>query len=521
MSLPPTDAAPEAAAVREPTGQVTGPRGRRRPDWLSASSIVLGVLIFAAWIFLATAHADDRYRLDHVSGARVALARYVDDGVLYPELYDGHRYGGTRFMPLPIVLHGLVAQLTGEYLVSGRLLAYAATLGLLATMFVALKRLRCPFALQILLPALVLTTATGLSASINMRADVLPLLLQLLAVSIVSSSERTSGAVAAGVLAALALFTKTTALWAPLAIVAWLLFRDRRRLAWFIGTYAGSSAALLLAFVAVTHGRIVENVFGLATSGVGARSILLAPYRFLHLIVADATTAWAILPIAGVAVWLAVKERRSSIYVLSLPLALAVLLVVLTDVGTGWNQLIDVVVLAAIVTGELAGRIQADVSADRPGSRVAAVIVGITLLWITASGAVVTIVPELEGTVNGNLASSRVPLEGIADRGTAILSEDAYVHVSLGQLPVVLDPFMLLRLGRERPEAVRDLIDRIEAQEFELVVLVNALEPLDQAWWSEQHFGPDVVEAIDRAYRFAGRLEGYYLYEPREAVIEP
>jgi hypothetical protein len=93
--------------------------------------------------------------------------------------------------------------------------------------------------------------------------------------------------------------------------------------------------------------------------------------------------------------------------------------------------------------------------------------------------------------------------------------------VSLGQAPVVLDPFILLRLGRDRPEAVQELIARIRSEEFELVVLVEPLEPLDRPWWNELHFGSDVVDAIDRAYRFAGRVEGYYLYEPRNEALAP
>ena len=105
------------------------------PRWLALTLIVTAALVFVAWLFLAAAHIDDRYQLDHVSGARMALAQSFDRGTLYPELYDGRTYGGTRFMPLPIVLHGLTARMTGEYLVAGKLLGYAATLGLLATMF--------------------------------------------------------------------------------------------------------------------------------------------------------------------------------------------------------------------------------------------------------------------------------------------------------------------------------------------------------------------------------------------------
>jgi hypothetical protein len=520
MSRPPTNAIPAATPVPGRSDEPVPPVDRGPPTWLAVSSVAIGALILASWIFLAVAHADDRYRLDHVSGVRIALARSAQEGVLYPELFDGEHYGGTRFMPLPFVVHGLVAGITDEYLLSGKLLAYAATLGLLATMVVALRRVRCPTPMQILLPALVLTTPTALSGSMDLRADVLPLVLQLLAVVLVSGGERTSVVIVAGMLAALALFTKTTALWAPLAIVVWLLFRGRGRLGWFIASYVGSSVGLLLAFIVASDGRIVENVLGLAASGVDARSIVLAPYRLIHLLVSDATPAWAILPLAGVVVWLASIERRASIYVVSLAFALLVLLVVLTDVGTGWNQLIDAVVLAAIVTGELAGRLDAPTT-EGGRHRLAAVTVGVALLWISTVGLVVTLVPDVRATIGGELDSRAIPLEGLADANTAILSEDPYVPVSLGQTPVVLDPFMLLRLGRDRPEAVQELIARIRSQEFELVVLVEPLEPLDREWWNEQHFGSDVVGAIDRAYRFAGRVEGYYLYEPRDVALAP
>ena len=518
MSRPPTDAVPTTTPAPPRGDEDVRPSVRRQPTWLAVSCVVVGVLVLAAWAFLAVTHVDDRYRLDHVSGARVALARYAQDGVLYPELDDGGRFGGTRFMPLPFVVHSLLATLIDDYVVSGKLLAYAATVGLLATMVVALRRLRCPVALQILLPALVLTTPTALSASMNLRGDMLPLVLQLLAVVLVSSNGRRTFVVGAGVLAALALFMKTTALWAPLAIALWLLFRDRRQLGWFLASYVGSSVALALAFLAASEGRIVENVLGLATSGVDASSIVLAPYRLIHLLVADATPTWAILPLAGVVAWLAVTERRPSIYVVSLSLALLVLLAVLTDVGTGWNQLVDVVVISAIVTGELAGRLSTGTRTDGERDRVAALIVGLALLWLTAVGAVVTLVPDVRATIAGELGLRAEPLEGLAERDTTILSEDPYVPVSLGQLPVVLDPFMLLRLGHDRPEAVNDLVERILSQEFELVVLVEPLEPVDRSWWNDQHFGPDVVRAIDRAYRFAGRVDGYYLYEPRDSA---
>ena len=71
-----------------------------------ASACAAGVAL------LALAHVDDRYELDHVAGAWMALAQRFADGTLYPPLYDGEQFGGTRFAPLAISLYGGAARLT-------------------------------------------------------------------------------------------------------------------------------------------------------------------------------------------------------------------------------------------------------------------------------------------------------------------------------------------------------------------------------------------------------------------------
>jgi hypothetical protein len=450
-----------------------------------------------------------------------ALARYFDEGTLYPELYDGERYGGTRYMPVPIVLHGFLGAVTGEYLVSGKLLSYAAMIGLLVAMFVLLRRQRCPLPIALALPALVLTTQTGLAGGMDIRGDGLPLLLQVLAVGIVASTARPAPTVGAAALAALALLSKTSAVWAPLAIAIWLVGRDRRRLATFAVSYAAIAGALVLVFTILTRGRMLENVLGLSTSGItGLRSILLTPYRFVHLIVDVGATTWAVVPLVVLAGWISLRRRSASIWLLSLVCALAVTLAVLIDVGAGWNQLIDLVVLSALVVGELAARASDQVTGDRDASRTVGSIVALSLLWVTLTGSVVTLGPPVLQIARGEASYDAEPLAGLGDPGISVLSEDPYVPISLGQAPVVLDPFMLPRLAGEHPDAISDLIERIEAREFDVVVLLQRLEPVEQSWWIELHLGIDVARAISRAYTYAGRMQGYYLYEPLEAGSE-
>ena len=490
----------------------------RRPAiaWRSGLLLGLSALIVGAWLFLAVVHVDDRYRLDHVSGARMALARYVDSGTLYPELYDGRVYGGTRFMPLPIVLHGLTARITGEYVVSGKLLTFAVTVALIATVYMMLRRVGSATPIAVASSVVFLTTDTGLSAALNVRADGLPLLLQLLAVSIVLRSERSAATLSAAGSAALAFVCKLSAVWAPLAIVAWLTMRSRRRAGVFALAFVCFAGALVLAFAAMSDGRIFENVFGLSMAGVdGARSVVVAPYRLLQLLVEDATTAWALFPLTVVVASLEVRRRDLSLHVIALVAALGVLLIVLTDVGTGWNQLVDIVVLGAIVAGRL------DAPAARGRGRgdgvplvAPSIFLTVTLIVILATGFAVTLLPEVRRTAAGTESYRPDPLAGIATPSSAILSEDPYVPVSLDQTPVVLDPFMLLRLGEERPDVTDDLVSRIEAREFDVIVLVEPLRPVDREWWTEQHFGIDVVRAIERTYSYVGRVQGYHVYEP-------
>jgi hypothetical protein len=218
------------------------------------------------------------------------------------------------------------------------------------------------------------------------------------------------------------------------------------------------------------------------------------------------------LPVAAVAAWLAVRQRQVSIYIVSLACCLLVLVVVLADVGTGWNQLIDLVVLTVLVVGEFAGR-------SRPDPLAAAVpaILAVVLLWVNLTGLVVILGPEVReavGMIRGTRLYDRQPLSGQATPATSLLSEDPYVPVSLGQRPVVLDPFMLRRLEDRDPAAVQRLVERIRAREFELVVLVVPLQPPDQAWWRDMHFGTRVTRALADAYTENGRAQGYYLYRP-------
>lgn len=484
---------------------------------LSFALVAVSLVILAIWGALAAVHVDDRYRIDQVSGVHMALAWDSNHGTLYPPLFDGKTYGGTRYMPLPIALDAAAARLTGDYLTSGKLVSYAYFLGLIALLVLLLKRLRCPWPLAIGLAAMVLVTETGLAASMDARSDALPLLLQLGAVGLILHRRRPAATVGAGALASLAFLAKLTSVWAPIAIVLWLLVRDRKRMFQFVLAYVAFSGALLALFAAASHGRMFGNVFGLSGAGItGVGPLIRAPYRFFHEAIPQAMAGWVLVPFVVAAVWWAVRERKLSIWALSLGCYLALLMVMLADRGVGWNQLIDLVVLAALVVGEGLSRVS-----ENPRLKPVAVgLLAVTVLWVNITGLAFLFGPDIQKSRDPAFreAVNARPLAGLVNADTQVLAEDPYVAVSLDRAPVVLDPFMLITIGQRDPAAVQELVRRIQDHEFDLVVLrVRVDDPSMASWFEQEAFGSNVADALRANYVYDTWRSGYYLYKPGPA----
>jgi hypothetical protein len=364
---------------------------------------------------------------------------------------------------------------------------------------------------------MVVTTEAAFSASMNARSDALPVLLQVGAVGLVANRTRPRTILAAAGLASLAFVTKLTAVWGPIGIAVWLLLENRKYFFQFLASYLGFTGALVGVFALATHGRLFTNVFGLSTAGIsGLGPLIRSPYRFFFEAIPHALAGWMLVPIMGVAVWLAVRERRVSIWLLSLGAYVVVLMVMFADRGVGWNQLIDMVVLSALVVGELAGR-----APHYP--RVGALAIGLlagTVLWANLTGLALLLGPEIKNTRDPAFQQTLVshPLAGRADTSTRILAEDPYVPVSLDQRPVVLDPFMLITVGQRDPSAVQALVRRIDEREFDLLVLRVSLQDRSMAWWFRQEaFGETVADAMRRNYVYSYWVAGYYVYVPRPA----
>jgi hypothetical protein len=118
----------------------------------------------------------------------------------------------------------------------------------------------------------------------------------------------------------------------------------------------------------------------------------------------------------------------------------------------------------------------------------------------------------VRGRVDADLVAN--PMTGHIESNAVVLSEDPSIPVSLGQVPIVLDAWMLLRMGRRDPAWSDSLARRVEAREFATVVLTRPLEG-NETWYRTVHFGRLIAEAIQRNYRFSERVATYDLYVPK------
>jgi hypothetical protein len=485
---------------------------------LRIACVAVGGWTLAAVALVALVHVDDRYRIDHVSGAWMALAGYAGSGTLYPPLYDGERFGGTRFMPLQMLLHGDLGELTGNYLVAGKLLALALAAALFVLILVALRRAGAPIWLGLGLLAVLATTFTGLTAVTSIRGDTLPVVLQLGAILVFGRWAGRGGAIVAGLLCAAALLAKISALWAAAAIVVCLLVGDRRRLPAFLAAYVPATGVALLVLELATSGRFTDNVLGLATSaltspGDVANALTTKP---LTLIDSDTAAIAIVLPLALAELVLAARARALALEHFAFAAAALVTVALMTDIGVVSNHLLDLEVLTLLLVGRLWARRE----------QTLAVLAPVAVLWAAVSAYAVDLHPDVRTAILTAAGSSSVaypvePPRELVPAGARLLSEDPTLDVVRDRHPTVLDPFMLVRILERHPEWRDDLVRRIDEREFDRVVLrADHVLPdgrieVEHPRWRREHLGRDVVAAIARSYRFRGFADPYAVYAPR------
>jgi hypothetical protein len=490
---------------------------------LDAGLATAGLVVILSWAVVAASHLRDRYQVNFVSGVNTALAFCLNQGNLYPSLYDGAHYGGTRYMPLPFVLHAGLARLTGEYLVSGKLLTYTLAVVLGLQLFIILRGLECGRGAALALIGLLLLSRPAFLAGTTIRGDLLPVVLQLAALMIVRRFDGPPALMTAALICALAVLAKMTAGWAALAILLWLVASRRwSSAALFGGVWVGAVLAALAALHWLTDGRMRAS-FAVCAAVIEWRGALLAPLNLLYRLGKAGVTTGVLVPLLVIGCFEAYSSRRWNLYHVAVVVAMPILVVIFADNGADFNHLLDLLVLSVPVVGGLWAAMPRHLPADGEQAQWTRLTATLVAGWALFAGWTTALEGELREVVyswRGGPTSyyPARPLAGLIAGEDVVFTEDPWVEVARGKTPTVLDPFVLALVSRKHPELTAPLVRRLRNGEFTKVVLLRRLGTASSRdWhpWYERHLGEPVANAIAERYELAGQAEEFYIYVPR------
>jgi predicted membrane-bound dolichyl-phosphate-mannose-protein mannosyltransferase len=252
--------------------------------FVSLALCTIAVAVLAGWLALSAFHLRDDYHISHLQGVWLGVVDAASHGQLYPPIFDGEHFAGTRYMPMPILLNALASRVVGDPLVGGKLVAAVLMSGLLAVIVFALRRCSCPWPVALGLAAAVVATDAGLQAGTTIGGDLLPALLQTAALAIMLRARARSSIVLAGLLAGVAIASKLTGVWALFAITTWLVVdRQKRAATIFAAVSLGTAAVILGAVQVLTNGGLTQHLTAFSLAGVhGVVSFFRGPNQVLY-----------------------------------------------------------------------------------------------------------------------------------------------------------------------------------------------------------------------------------------------
>jgi hypothetical protein len=457
----------------------------------------IAILVLAG--MRAITHLNDLTGIHHIAGIWMALAKYCNDGVLYPPLESEGVYAGTRYVPVCFGLIAGLVKITGDYVTAAKGMALGSMVLLLGGVFFAVRRATGRWLDALALTGLVMVSPEALTALLSPHADALAAALTVVGLLLIERGTISAGRT--GLAAALftaALLTKFSSVAGPAAAGVYLLRRDRSGALGLFGLWLVLSASSLLLLNHFSDGRFADNFRSLGSGGMSFDSIRIGPARVAYAL--GQTLPFAlIVPLAMLTIWRRSRESGFSLWDWYFLFMAGVTAIIFTSPGTGINHLLELEIAAVLVVAQ---------ALVRPNEMVARLV---ALAVLVAGG--YTAIKDYRDTDDAAVIPSRVVVE-VLPADSRILAEDATAPILLGQRPVVMDAFAFRVLAERGRVDDRQLADRVTRQEFDVLVMMGRVDHPEESLCPRFHFGPRVTRAMREAYRFDRQIGPYYLFVP-------
>ena len=444
---------------------------------LAAALALIAMLAWLRAVALAGPVLYGEGAVAHAALLGRGLAEYRDPA--------GPAFVAANYPPLFLTVAGL-----GDPFITGRVVSIAATLTIAVMLFRRSRgadrvvRAALAFGWLALAPVSIWGAA--------LKPDLLALALTVAAVMALESRR----AAASAVLLVAAVITKPTALIPALALLLWVVLRDRARLRAFLFGGAAASAVALAALDAFGYEDLWRHVVTWnALPWTAEPAILLA---FLAIVIYGAALAAGLL-------------TRSFGGPIGAYAAGAVVVVLLGGrEGATINYLLDLGAASSLAVAASAVRLAR--SPAYPLAAIAALALGAFILspfGVVPGRAVTTGAwgdPARVGAVRDALASDAV-----------VLAEDSGLLIATGHDVVVDDLFLWSRLVARGAVDPGPLLGEVRSGRFTAIVSEVELAKLgDAPAYERARWDPDLARAIGERYRLDRRLAGgLFIYRPR------
>ena len=497
--------------------QASPDRGFTAVLWAAALVSLAGFFWLLLW------YLPGSIPLGHVSGIMTASADDLVRGVFYRPIFENGLYGGTRYMPLFVILQAGLMKIGLDPVVAGQALTLASLLFMWAGFLALLRGSNLPPGTALAFSLLPLAAVNVQLITLEIKCDFLAAGLNLWGLVLAQSclNGRRRGP-AAGLLFGLAFLTKLSTLYGLAAAVPALWFGQKRRDASALALCAFlTMAAGLIAIHLASQGRALAAFTACADGGWIFFYALRAPLWFLLVSVQD--PFFLILFIAA----LLILAGRSRPDPLGLPglyfiLTLAATLILFTSPGVDGNHLLDLILASVWL-------LAASLKASHPRRLLRAGLILLTVLtvlsWLPQTPSIRHYIERADRPTRAQAMRVMEAADGPGD----ILSENPLLPVMMGRRPVVLDAYQLRLIAQARPEVEQDFNRRLEKGEFSAVILLDysGADPADvpaalekhsslgaERFYGQVHFFPGFLNRLLARYQLALTAGPMVVFQP-------